>query len=510
MTKAHQGLQFSPDKPTVEHCLGLPLTVYRRAVTNTHGRFEDRICSLQRIWRDTMSGTWPIELDWPSEIIQCRLAEWVSRNSILELCCGSEELVEQLLLDILNLSEKCTSKRNELIDSYHVQFWEEFWQSFVEQNNAVEYVPTTRLELIVWLHLFRAINVFVIENLCESVKDESVNISLSPIKEIWEERVSIWRQLKDMFGPLDRLLSPGWDLSAGIFKYRGWGDLKKYRDLIDRIPQIRQMIEELGRLQASEEMDDDPTYADAFNSLRRTTEEQREVEHPLARHQAQGIERSADFMRMIPSEAMLRRRPGLKRLWHAKLAERGLLTYRVRGTYVDRVSTEVEEQQPQSKKRIRGPIIVCVDTSGSMSGRPEAVAKALTLEACRIAHAEQRPCLLFSFSGSGQYVEHELSLSPDGLQSLLEFLTMNFDGGTDISTPFEKALARLRTAEWERADILLVSDGAFSKSQVDALKPALDDAKKRLGLRVSGLLVGNYSSGPMNSLCQPLISVNGW
>ncbi|EDL59204.1 hypothetical protein PM8797T_23194 [Gimesia maris DSM 8797] len=313
-----------------------------------------------------------------------------------------------------------------------------------------------------------------------------------------------------MFGPLDRLLSPGWDLSAGIFKYRGWGDLKKYRDLIDRIPQIRQMIEELGRLQASEEMDDDPTYADAFNSLRRTTEEQREVEHPLARHQAQGIERSADFMRMIPSEAMLRRRPGLKRLWHAKLAERGLLTYRVRGTYVDRVSTEVEEQQPQSKKRIRGPIIVCVDTSGSMSGRPEAVAKALTLEACRIAHAEQRPCLLFSFSGSGQYVEHELSLSPDGLQSLLEFLTMNFDGGTDISTPFEKALARLRTAEWERADILLVSDGAFSKSQVDALKPALDDAKKRLGLRVSGLLVGNYSSGPMNSLCQPLISVNGW
>jgi uncharacterized protein with von Willebrand factor type A (vWA) domain len=306
------------------------------------------------------------------------------------------------------------------------------------------------------------------------------------------------------------MLGLGWDLSSGILRSRSWIDLLNYRALIDSIPDIQKIIEELGRLQASEELGDDPTYSDLFNSLRRTTEELREVEHPLVSHQAKGIERSSDFMRMIPSEAMLRRRPSLRRLWHVKMAESGLLTYRVRGTYFDRLSVENEEQHPQSRRRIRGPIIICIDTSGSMKGRPEAAAKALVLEACRTAYAEQRRFLLFSFSGKDQCVEHELSLLPSGLESLLGFLTMSFDGGTDISMPVERALSRLQTAQWKRADILMVSDGIFSQSQVDAIMPKIEDAKQHLLLRITGLLVGCHASGLMSSLCDPLIHVGGW
>ena len=156
------------------------------------------------------------------------------------------------------------------------------------------------------------------------------------------------------------------------------------------------------------------------------------------------------------------------------------------------------------------PIIVCVDTSGSMSGQPEAVAKALTLEACRIAHAEQRRCLLYFFGSKNEFREHELSLTPDGLDKLMEFLVMGFGGGNDLDAPFREALKRMQTAGWERADILLVSDGIFPQSQVDALKPAVDDAKERLRLRVCGLLVGSHSSGPMEALCTPLKKIPAW
>ncbi len=39
---------------------------------------------------------------------------------------------------------------------------------------------------------------------------------------------------------------------------------------------------------------------------------------------------------------------------------------------------------------LQGPIIVCLDTSGSMQGPPETVAKALVLETMRGAHRQNR------------------------------------------------------------------------------------------------------------------------
>ena len=53
-------------------------------------------------------------------------------------------------------------------------------------------------------------------------------------------------------------------------------------------------------------------------------------------------------------------------------------------------------------------MLVCVDTSGSMQGGAEAVAKAVVLEAVRTAHAQKRACHVFAFSGPEEIVESEL------------------------------------------------------------------------------------------------------
>lgn len=44
-----------------------------------------------------------------------------------------------------------------------------------------------------------------------------------------------------------------------------------------------------------------------------------------------------------------------------------------------------------------GPIILCLDTSGSMRGARETVAKALTLECMRGAHRQRRKCFVYAF-----------------------------------------------------------------------------------------------------------------
>ena len=47
----------------------------------------------------------------------------------------------------------------------------------------------------------------------------------------------------------------------------------------------------------------------------------------------------------------------------------------------------------------RGPILLCVDTSGSMRGAREIVAKALALECMRAAREQERGCYVFAFAG---------------------------------------------------------------------------------------------------------------
>lgn len=50
----------------------------------------------------------------------------------------------------------------------------------------------------------------------------------------------------------------------------------------------------------------------------------------------------------------------------------------------------------------RGPILLCVDTSGSMRGPRETVAKALALECMRAAKEQERSCYVYAFSGPAE------------------------------------------------------------------------------------------------------------
>ena len=208
-----------------------------------------------------------------------------------------------------------------------------------------------------------------------------------------------------------------------------------------------------------------------FSPIRRAQDEWREVQTEFAPHEVHGL--SDDLSRMIPAEAATLGHPVLKYLWHARRIEHALLTYRVQGVMSERVSsesdvmTEVERPKPPPKSE-RGPIIICLDTSGSMHGEPEIVAKASVLEALRVAHAEKRACYLYSFSGPGDVAEHELKLTEEGLAGFLNFLACSFPGGTDVAEPVRRAVKRLQEAAWQRADILLVGDGEL-RPQIEAM-----------------------------------------
>ncbi|MBP8810879.1 MAG: VWA domain-containing protein [Kofleriaceae bacterium] len=323
----------------------------------------------------------------------------------------------------------------------------------------------------------------------------------------WADRVRAWSAIADVFGDLGDMLGCGWDLSAGVLDHLGWEALARLQELVARLPELRAVARALGRLHDS---DDAPSVAEQITVLvRRVEEELHEVVTPHVPIEIRGITRGADIGRMLPAEAALLGHPQLRLLWHARRAERALLTYRAEGIDVERVPVERTIETTVTRARPppeRGPIIAVIDTSGSMQGAPEHVAKALVLELARVAHSERRRCFVYAFSGPGQVIEHQVNLSRDGLGRLLDFMRFRFGGGTDIDA-VTRALARVEQEAWRRADIVVASDGDWTAPA--ALRAAVARVKAT-GTRIHGIQIGRQGWSGMAELCDPVHEFRAW
>lgn len=276
------------------------------------------------------------------------------------------------------------------------------------------------------------------------------------------------------------------DVDGAMWRRKGWADMDTVRAKLEDFKELRDLVRSLGR-------------GGGWGPLRRAA-----VQHLDARgrpgllrtvleaQETRGLTRTDDISRLLPSEAALLARGRsvrqAKLLFYAKLAEKGLQTYERDGwgEYDTRVDVDRREVRPTAD---RGPILLCVDTSGSMRGPREVVAKALTLECMRAAHAQERGCYVYAFAGPSDVAELELGVDAASVDRLLSFLEKVFNGGSDFNEPIARCLSRLHDRAWANSDVLIVSDGELRQPGVDIMR-ALAGAKDKLGLRVHGLVVG--------------------
>ena len=147
---------------------------------------------------------------------------------------------------------------------------------------------------------------------------------------------------------------------------------------------------------------------------------------------------------------------------------------------------------------------------------PRLAEHALSVEEEEIAKARsnnsvsENPSFDSNKDGPRDLEGRELSLDQNGLKSIVDLLSMSFNGGTDISSPMRAAMTKVAEAGWERADVILVSDGEFSvPSDILAM---VNEAKQTKALRVHGLIVAQrgYGEQAMGQLCQPLHYFSDW
>lgn len=166
----------------------------------------------------------------------------------------------------------------------------------------------------------------------------------------------------------------------------------------------------------------------------------------------EGISSGNRIMDLLPSEYAIMSDQQSEILFYQKFASRQLQQFSCfpkenRAVPVSATETDM------------GPIIISIDTSGSMGGNPVDFARLLVVDAFRIARKEKRPLYLIQFSVGAQCID----LSGDtGEEELLEFLSGNHSGGSDGEEMLWAILQQLKGETYSKADALIVSDFYFA------------------------------------------------
>ena len=205
-----------------------------------------------------------------------------------------------------------------------------------------------------------------------------------------------------------------------------------------------------------------------------------------SREEIVGIRLGRDLEHVLPSEKALLADDETALLFDLKFVESRLMSFDMAGMQTQHLHVEREEERQVNEEEKRGPMILCVDTSGSMSGAPETIAKAMTLFLAAKAREEQRPCYLINFSTGIKTLE----LSGKwGLASIIDFLKMSFHGGTDAVPALGHALKTMAAETYQKADLLMISDFIMADLPPETL--ANIEQQRAKGNRFYSLVVGS-------------------
>lgn len=293
----------------------------------------------------------------------------------------------------------------------------------------------------------------------ESLDKHRTQWELEALNKYREQLVKELEKLLAMFETLLKSLEslglePGrWlDLSSGSLTEQEIQTFKHWADYFRNDEGAQAICEKLGRLNEVE----------VSENIERVS-----VQHTIqkwmpdvnSREEIVGIKLGRDIEHALPSELALLSDVDTALLFDLKFVEGQLMSYDLQG--LQQVEETVEREEDQSVETVedKGPMILCIDTSGSMHGEPENIAKAMALFLANKARQQGRACYLINFSTGIETLD--LSGS-GGLSSLIRFLSASFHGGTDAAPALRHALSMMREQEYEKSDLLMISDFVMS------------------------------------------------
>lgn len=405
------------------------------------------------------------------------------------------------------ISEKSEEEQlKEAFDKLPIEKFKKDWEHW---NNYKEFLKSKYrkrdFDLNKYQEEFRAIEnteIKINETKLKSVKLDFISK--------WEEKLSIEKLqqdikiidktreqfLNDLYNKIEelkellKLLSPFinetidlgrlWDMSVGNWHNVNFSLLEKYAQILKDKKEIQELAELLGKYRKAEaELEEEE-----FENIEIVSKFR--IEHS-GKSELIGITESDDLNNLLPTELALFSDLETESIFYKRFAEKKLQTFQYINKENDFEKKSITDNRQKEIEKDKGPFIIAVDTSGSMHGEPEFLAKVIAFAITRIAISEKRKAFLISFSTGIE--TFELTDIQNSLVKLIDFLQMSFHGGTDVSEAVLEALKQLETGSYEKADLLIISDGIFGNLNNSTLK-SIEELKKK-GNKFNSLMIGN-------------------
>lgn len=344
---------------------------------------------------------------------------------------------------------------SELNKISNCRFDESFWK-----KEILKYKPTKEQEEIVVgkkklksdLKLSRKL---LLQNWEKSLNKEYSKWEFSEIEKYrqqFRKKLENWLQLLQQFQDVmnDLNFDTGllFDLSKGNISINDISQLKKWAEYISKNKGVKELCDMLGRLRNIEKS----TKQEIINV---TTHIEETIRDYTSKEEIVGIKIGNELEHVLPQELALLRDDETSILFDKKYVESELMCFDLEGTTQQTIEQEEDSIREVSEDEKMGPIIICVDTSGSMSGSPETIAKAVALYLSSRAKSQKRDCFLINFSTSIETLDLSGKL---GIKQLIDFLGRSFHGGTDVAPAIRYAVKKMNEETYKKADLLIVSD----------------------------------------------------
>ncbi len=308
------------------------------------------------------------------------------------------------------------------------------------------------------------------------------------------DNITILENASKLMQTVFNFFGPFWRYNVSEIKHFNFRTLEIFAYYLEEDPAILEIASLLGRFAKISNLIEERVY----NTIQL---EYRWQKTGLWPEEIAGITQSNDLQNMIINEIMYFQHPLLRLFWYKKYIESQLLTLQ----FVSNERTPFETIKPKLVQipvpLEKGPFIVCIDTSNSMQGIAEMIAKAITLAIVKIALRENRPCYLINFSNV--YDIYDLNNKKDALPQMLKFLSKRFTSSTNIQPALNHALNVLDYNEYFNADVLVISDFAAARPLKASLEKIAELKARRN--RFNAICIGNI----YNKAFKPLFN-NFW
>ena len=308
-----------------------------------------------------------------------------------------------------------------------------------------------------------------------------------PKEQVFDAMVSDWEEVceKRVVEEKQRLLDNYKTQFVEQVKQTGNEDyktIKKTEDILVKYPALQEILKRMGREKKMDCKEEDSTITKYIPIL---------LAHSKSKEEIEGIRVGNDLNTMVPTEVAWLSEPETELFFFQKFASKQLQLFASKPPTIQEKKTD---QEKKKKPRLQeGPMIVCIDTSGSMEGNPERIAKSLTMQILYTAKRKKRKCFLITYSVRANVLDIS---QPQHWQIVKSFLKNFFTGGTDGEKMLACVLQTLNTENYSMADVLVISDFEFNLPSPQNRKKIKEEQKK--GTRFYGLQIGKERSGYEN------------